>query len=68
MTIRKGDAVSHEQFRGIALRVSALFKGGEARVYMVGDDQYYRLPTKELVPLDEDAYCGGCGQIGCAWG
>ena len=69
MTIHKGDAVKHERFNGIALRVSAVFpRSQEARVYMVGDDQYYRLPLDELAPLDEDQYCGGCGQIGCSWG
>ena len=35
--------------------------------HMVGDDAELTLDVSELVKIDEDGYCGGCGQIGCGW-
>lgn len=34
-------------------------------VVMVGDDHKERVPVEELAPLPDDAYCRGCGQVGC---
>ena len=68
MTIKKGASVKHDRFRGIALRVSAVYKNGNSEVVMVGDDQRHLVPTDELTALDRDDYCGSCGQIGCSWG
>ena len=70
MTIERGDAVTHPHFRGIALRVIRLHGNREstADVRMVGDDQVHLVAISDLSPLDEEDYCGGCGQIGCAWG
>lgn len=38
---------------------------GRVRCHMVGDDRTFAFDPTELVPLDEDAYCAECGQIGC---
>ncbi len=32
---------------------------------MVGDDRRFTFEPSELTPLDDDDYCGVCGQIGC---
>jgi hypothetical protein len=68
--LKRGDAVTHPHFRGIALRVVQVHGNRESTVdvRMVGDDQLHLVSTEDLTALDEDAYCGGCGQIGCAWG
>lgn len=34
---------------------------------MVGDDSRFIFEPEDFVPLDEEAYCGGCGQIGCGY-
>lgn len=36
-----------------------------AIVVMVGDDREHVVDTERLTPLDDDDYCGVCGQIGC---
>ena len=38
-----------------------------AIVRMVGDDRDLEVPYDELETISEDEFCGGCGQIGCAW-
>lgn len=37
-------------------------------IIMVGDDREHEVPTDSLTNLDEDEFCGGCGQIGCGHG
>jgi len=37
-----------------------------AVVRMVGDDRDHEVSSAELKALDEDEFCGGCGQVGCA--
>ncbi len=32
---------------------------------MVGDDVHHLFEPDDIEPLDSDAYCGSCGQIGC---
>lgn len=34
---------------------------------MVGDDREHIIDVDELTPIEDDDYCGGCGQIGCGW-
>lgn len=34
-------------------------------VCMVGDDRYFYVPTEDLTPIPDGAYCASCGQIGC---
>lgn len=41
---------------------------GRVIVVMVGDDRRHEVDVDDLTPLAEDAYCGCCGQVGCAWG
>ena len=37
-------------------------------VVMVGDDRRHEVARDDLTPLEDGAFCGGCGQVGCAWG
>lgn len=39
----------------------------QVRAIMVGDDREHIVDVNDLTPLDDDAYCSGCGQIGCGW-
>ena len=39
-----------------------------AIVIMVGDDTKHFVDTDSLRKLDEDEFCGSCGQIGCRHG
>ncbi len=32
---------------------------------MVGDDRHFVLDQGDIIPITEDEYCHGCGQIGC---
>ena len=36
-------------------------------VVMIGDDYKWHVSPDDVHELDDDAYCGGCGQIGCGW-
>jgi hypothetical protein len=38
---------------------------GQTRVMMMGDDRVFDVDPADILPLDDDAYCDGCGQIGC---
>lgn len=35
---------------------------------MVGDDVRHHVDVDDLEPVEDDDYCGGCGQIGCGHG
>lgn len=39
---------------------------GNVVMVMVGDDREYIIDPADCTALAEDAYCPGCGQIGCA--
>ena len=41
----------------------------ESRVicHMIGDDRDFEFEITELTKLDDEEYCGSCGQIGCGW-
>jgi hypothetical protein len=41
---------------------------GQLWVAMVGDGDLIAADADDLTPVDPDAYCGGCGQLGCRWG
>jgi hypothetical protein len=32
---------------------------------MIGDDVVHHVERTSLTVIDDDAYCGGCGQVGC---
>lgn len=38
---------------------------GRLIVCMVGDDAHHSVDPEDVTPLDEDAYCHVCGQVGC---
>ena len=38
---------------------------GNVVATMVGDDRHFVIDPDEVMPLDREAYCGECGQIGC---
>ena len=40
---------------------------GQVIAVMVGDNSEHLVDIDDLVPLDDDDYCSGCGQINCAW-
>lgn len=33
--------------------------------HWVGDDHLFIVDVDDLIPIEEDDYCPGCGQIGC---
>ena len=75
-------AYTVEGYRGIAWRIwgwqtepdaDTVWTGMENRTgqlvcVMVGDDRAFLFDPDELTPLDELAYCGSCGQVGCTHG
>lgn len=75
----QADAYTVEGYRGIAWYVLGWetepdedtdWTGMEVRTgklvcRMVGDDRYFTFDPDEVTPLDREAYCGICGQIGC---
>lgn len=34
---------------------------------MVGDDKRHTVDVSDLIPIADEDYCSGCGQIGCGW-
>lgn len=79
---KAGDAVRVEGMPGVAFRVEGMptrrgpdyeWSGLEyvnpsrRLVHMIGDDRTFDYPCDILSPLDDDDYCGTCGQIGCGW-
>ena len=38
---------------------------GRVLMVMVGDDRPFAFDPEDCIPLDEDAYCASCGQVGC---
>ena len=38
---------------------------GRVVAVMIGDDRRFMFDPDELTPLEREAYCGSCGQIGC---
>ena len=41
---------------------------GRVVATMVGDDRHFAFEPEELAPIQEEDYCGSCGQIGCCHG
>lgn len=37
-------------------------------VVMVGDDHAWHVEVDDITELEEDEFCGECGQVGCGWG
>lgn len=73
------DAYSVRQYRGVAFYVfgwelepdeDTEWSGVEVRTgrvvaRMVGDDRDFSLDPDDVTPLEREAYCGACGQVGC---
>ena len=67
----KGDHVTVESMGGVAfwyVRDCDTNHPDCVIVVMVGDDVGHHKQRDELKPLDEDEFCGSCGQIGCLHG
>lgn len=74
------EAYTVRGYRGIAFYVlgwetepdeDTIWTGQETRTgcvlaVMVGDDFRHSVDPGDLTALDREAYCGECGQIGCA--
>ena len=39
---------------------------GKLVARMIGDDKHFAFDPDDVTALDREAYCGECGQIGCA--
>lgn len=39
---------------------------GKVVAVMIGDDRRFLLDPDDVHPIDREAYCGVCGQIGCS--
>jgi hypothetical protein len=65
--MKRGDTVREN---GVAAWVVDPEPGveGMTMVRMVGDDRDFLTDTDDLEPINEDDFCGGCGQVGCGWG
>lgn len=61
------DTVSVVGWRGIAWRIEKI-DPFEATCTMIGDDKEHVFNIEELTPLDENEFCGECGQINCPHG
>lgn len=73
------DAYTVRGYRGIAFHVlgwetkpteDTEWDGIEERTgrvvaMMVGDDHRFAFEEEDITPLAREAYCGGCGQVGC---
>lgn len=38
---------------------------GDVVARMIGDDRYFSFDPSDIEQIDDDDYCGVCGQIGC---
>lgn len=66
--MKRGDRARWKTSMG-DVAVHVLVGGGpQTQVVMVGDDHVHYVDPSDLSPLDDDEFCGGCGQIGCGHG
>ncbi len=38
---------------------------GQVVCIMIGDDRKFTFDPEDVIPIDREAYCSECGQIGC---
>jgi hypothetical protein len=59
-----------EGYEGVAFWVDRWCEDDEdcLLMVMVGDDYRHHIDKTQAFVIDDDEYCGGCGQIGCGWG
>ena len=79
---KPGTYVRCDRFRGVACYVRRLhtepesidgwddeeIETGNIVIRMVGDDRDHIVDPDDCTPIDDDDYCGSCGQLGCGWG
>jgi len=63
-----GQYVRIENWSGIAFIVDKDNGSETIETHMVGDDKTHIFNREDVTPLNEDAFCSECGQIGCLWG
>jgi len=66
-TYNRGDHIRSTDWSGVALWFISYSGEDQAVVVMVGDDYEHTVDLESLSPLDEDAFCSSCGQVGCSW-
>jgi len=66
----RGDTVSLELAGDMGKVACHIVVGGpdSSQVVMVGDDRIQYVDNSDLKLIDDDDFCGGCGQVGCSWG
>jgi len=52
---------------GVAWYVVSDDGEGSIVAVMVGDDRRYIHDASDCTEIDEEQYCGSCGQMGCGW-
>ena len=45
--------------------IEEVFDNSRVIAVMVGDNREHEIDVDDLVKIDEDDFCGSCGQIGC---
>lgn len=63
----KGDTIRVRGRAGIAFWIKDI-DDDAVKAVMVGDDREHTVDVEDCTPLDEDEFCGECGQIGCGHG
>lgn len=68
--LSRGDTVSWATTQGkvAAWVVEDQAEVQQVKIRMVGDDRDFLVDRSEVTAIEEDEFCGGCGQIGCGWG
>lgn len=62
----KGKYVRHPRMSGVACYVRADDGVSKVKLVMVGDDVPYVEDRDECTLIEREAFCGVCGQMGCA--
>lgn len=65
--LNRGDAIKIDGQGGIAWRIRGFTEDGFVVAVMVGDDRPSTFDPEEVTLIDEDEFCGCCGQFGCRW-
>ena len=60
---------THDRMQGVAFWIDRYCADHAECVLavMVGDDHRHHVDLDDLTEIDDDDYCGGCGQTGCAY-
>ena len=61
----RGQHVRSSNWEGVGLWFVETTGRDQAVVVMIGDDYHHTVDLDSLTPLEEEDFCGGCGQIGC---